>query len=96
LKAAASRHFRSGRESKHVMGTHLQLQDGEVRLYWAYLPALVLQEDPQLLQAVAVIVLEIVVTLFLDGVLQIFRLTATELLANLNQSTSPTTIQASS
>lgn len=76
--------------------TNLQLQDREVRLYWAHLPALILKENPQLLQAVVVIVAEVVAALLLDGVLQIFRLTATELLTNLDQSTSPRTVQPSS
>jgi hypothetical protein len=80
---------------KCILHTDLQLQDSEVRLYWAHLPALILKEDPQLLQAVTVIVAEVVAALLLDGVLQIFRLTAAELLANLNQSTSPRTVQPS-
>lgn len=81
---------------KCILYTDLQLQDREVRLYWAHLPALILKEDPQLLQAVVVIVAEVVAALLLDGVLQIFRLTATELLPNLDQSTNPRRVQHSS
>jgi hypothetical protein len=75
--------------------TDLQLQDREVWLHWAHLPALILKEEPQLLQAVMVIVAEVVATLPLDGILKVFRLTAAELLANFDQSASPRTVQPS-
>jgi hypothetical protein len=81
---------------KCILYTDLQLQDREVRLYWAHLPALILKEESQLLQAVMVIVAEVVAALLFDRVLQIFRLTAAELVTNLDQSTSPRRVQPSS